>query len=209
MPYKPAAVRAFYIAIDLAVFKINFPVDLDYLLALDPTIFLNLDRTLYRTFVCSCQVNDHLSFLSSIGSCDRVNIYDNAQRRAASNFSRELAKFLDLSLSFCTDRALEEHLKSLQNQLPKPSIDVQFEQWWKSNGKQWKEELNIRMIEHRNIGHDWQFSESQKELLQKYCDANKLLVDCLKSECYANRQILQHIEDTLLLPLAEIPLAPL
>ena len=57
------------------------------------------------------------------------------------------------------------------------------------------------MIEYRNIGHDWQFSESQKELLQNYYDANQLLVDCLKSECYANRQILQHIEDTLLLPL--------
>jgi hypothetical protein len=64
-------------------------------------------------------------------------------------------------------------------------------------------------IEHRNIGHDWQFTESQKELLQKYYSANHLLVDCLKSECYANRQVLQHIEDTLLLPLAEIPLAPL
>ena len=56
------------------------------------------------------------------------------------------------------------------------------------------------MIEHQNIDHDWQLSESQKELLQKYYDANKLLSDCVNSECYANRQVLQHIENTLLLP---------
>ena len=57
------------------------------------------------------------------------------------------------------------------------------------------------MIENRNIGHDWKFSESQKELLYSYYYANKLLSDCVKSECYANRQVLQQIEDTMFLPL--------
>ncbi|OUL25453.1 hypothetical protein BV378_15405 [Nostoc sp. RF31YmG] len=56
------------------------------------------------------------------------------------------------------------------------------------------------MIKHRNIGHDWQFSEEQKELLQQYYDANQLLVDCLNSECYVSREVRQQIEKTLLLP---------
>lgn len=60
------------------------------------------------------------------------------------------------------------------------------------------------MIEHCNIGHDWQFTEEQKELLQQYYDANKLLVDCLDSDCYVSRQVRQEIEDTLLSPMSEI-----
>ncbi len=59
-------------------------------------------------------------------------------------------------------------------------------------------------IEDRNIGYDWDFSNVQKQLLQQYYDANKLLVDCLNSDCYISREVRQEIEDTLLLPMSEI-----
>ena len=54
------------------------------------------------------------------------------------------------------------------------------------------------------IGKNWQFSEEQKELLMQYYDANKLLVDCLNSYCVVSDKVRQEIEDTLLLPIAEI-----
>jgi CRISPR/Cas system Type II protein with McrA/HNH and RuvC-like nuclease domain len=60
------------------------------------------------------------------------------------------------------------------------------------------------MIKYRNIGHDWQFSEEQKELLQKYHDANNFLLECLNSDCYVSHNVRQYIEDTLLLPMADI-----
>jgi predicted NACHT family NTPase len=60
------------------------------------------------------------------------------------------------------------------------------------------------MIKHRNIGHDWQFSEQQKELLEQYFNANLLLVDCLNSSCNITPAVRSHIEETLLLPIAEI-----
>jgi hypothetical protein len=60
------------------------------------------------------------------------------------------------------------------------------------------------MITHGNIGHNWQFSNVQEELLLKYYDTNKLLVDCLNSDCYVSREIRQEIEYTLLLPMSEI-----
>ncbi|MBE9234542.1 hypothetical protein IQ227_00455 [Anabaena aphanizomenioides LEGE 00250] len=76
--------------------------------------------------------------------------------------------------------------------------------WWKINGKNWAEELRNVMIKYRNIGHAWQFSEEQKELLRKYYDANKFLAECLNSDCSVSRDVRQYIEDTLLLPIAEI-----
>ncbi|MEB3230580.1 MAG: hypothetical protein VKJ64_06190 [Leptolyngbyaceae bacterium] len=60
------------------------------------------------------------------------------------------------------------------------------------------------MIEHRNIGHDWQLTEEQRSKLQQYYEANKLLVKCLNSDCYVTKATRQEIEDTLLLPMAEI-----
>ena len=60
------------------------------------------------------------------------------------------------------------------------------------------------MIKHRNIGHDWQFSDKQKEKLQQYYDANKFLVECLDSDSYVTREVREEIEETLLLPMAEI-----
>ncbi|MCX5962914.1 MAG: NACHT domain-containing protein [Cyanobacteria bacterium] len=117
------------------------------------------------------------------------------------------------------DRALEHslnndelthYLQEFRNQLLVFNDNQdQSERWYKFDGERWRKNFRKLMIEDRNIGHDWQFSESQKKLMSKYYDANKLLVDCLNSECYANRQVLQQIENTLLLPLAEIPLAPL
>ncbi|BAZ11597.1 NACHT domain family protein [Calothrix sp. NIES-4071] len=61
------------------------------------------------------------------------------------------------------------------------------------------------MIQHRNIGHNWQFTDSQKELLKKYYGANRLLLDCLNSDCYVSRDVRKNIEDTLLLPIKSIP----
>jgi hypothetical protein len=60
------------------------------------------------------------------------------------------------------------------------------------------------IIEHRNIRHDWQFSDAQIKRLQQYYNANELLVDCLNSDCYVSRDVRQEIEETLLLPIAEI-----
>lgn len=56
------------------------------------------------------------------------------------------------------------------------------------------------MIEHRNIGHDWQFSDEQQNLLRQYNTANQLLVECLNT-IYVNKETRQRIESELLLPI--------
>ena len=49
-----------------------------------------------------------------------------------------------------------------------------------------------------------QFTDEQKDLLEKYYVANKLLTQCLHQDCYVSPEVRQKIEETLLLPLAEI-----
>ena len=100
---------------------------------------------------------------------------------------------------------LEKPLQHLREKL----FDIgdsqkQLKNWYVTQGQVWAEQLRIVMLKHRNIGHNWQFHDHQKELLQKYYDANKLLVDCLNSGCVVSDTVRQEIEDTLLLPITEI-----
>ncbi len=119
--------------------------------------------------------------------------------------AQALTSTLDLVL-LIDEPELHLQLQEPRNQLPGSSQKNRqnFEQWWYANGQAWTEQLALVMIEQRNLGHDWQFSDVQKELLKQYYDANKLLVDCLNSDCYVSREVRQEIEETLLLPLAEI-----
>lgn len=72
------------------------------------------------------------------------------------------------------------------------------------NGQTWVAKLRTVMIQHRNIGHDWQFSNQQNKLLKQYSGANKFLAKCLNSGCNVTPAVREKIEDTLLLPIAEI-----
>ncbi|MCY7276429.1 MAG: NACHT domain-containing protein, partial [Phormidesmis sp. CAN_BIN44] len=84
------------------------------------------------------------------------------------------------------------------------SLQSTSTKWWTENGQNWISQLRAILIEHRNIGHDWKFSDVQKETLRQYYDANKLLIDCLNSGCAVSDRTRQEIEDDLLLPIAEL-----
>ncbi|MFN6482715.1 MULTISPECIES: NACHT C-terminal helical domain 2-containing protein [unclassified Nostoc] len=76
---------------------------------------------------------------------------------------------------------------------------------WSNEVNDLAEELRLMLIKYRNIGHEWKFTERERYLVQQYYNANKLLVDCLKK---ASETVRSHIEDTLLLPIAEIEKRP-
>jgi len=82
-------------------------------------------------------------------------------------------------------------------------IDARRE-WWRDEGKAWTDRLRELIVKHQNVGHSWAFNPEQKELLECYCDANKLLIDCLNSSCVVSNEVREAIENTLLLPIAEI-----
>jgi predicted NACHT family NTPase len=98
-----------------------------------------------------------------------------------------------------------ESLQQLKEQLP--ALDQgkgNLEEWWNANGQIWVEKLKSLILKYRNIGHQWQFNEQQKKVLQQYYAAKYLLVDCLKSGCEVTSTVRKKIESTLLLPMSEI-----
>jgi predicted NACHT family NTPase len=121
-------------------------------------------------------------------------------------FSKLVGLLEDEFLEKIYSLQLKRELEIIFEQIPvsSPFKLGEFQKWWKFNGKAWLEKLKNVLIEHRNIPHDWQFGDEQKKLLQQYYDANKLLVDCLSSGCNVSQRVRQEIEETLLLPIAEI-----
>ncbi|MEH1927075.1 NACHT C-terminal helical domain 2-containing protein [Nostoc sp.] len=66
----------------------------------------------------------------------------------------------------------------------------------------------LQVVKYRNLDYALHsikifkpFQEQQEELLREYHEACLLLVDCLNS---ASEKMRSHVEDTLLLPIAEI-----
>jgi predicted NACHT family NTPase len=190
---QPQAVRFFY-------YSIGRECDRDRDLGRD----LDLDLVLDLALDCDLDLDLDLDLA-------RARALGLARARALARI-RDFARDRDLGLALGLararardDRELEHKLQQLQQQLPDADRDLdQLKKWWSQRGEDWAAQLQAVMIEHRNIGHDWNFTEAQQELLEQYYVANQLLADCLKSECYADRKVLQHIEDTMLLPIAEI-----
>lgn len=190
--YKPAAVRAFYFALEIdPAFELAIAPDLyralNFALEIDRAPNLSLDRALTLTFDRALD-----------RSFDVDDVLDRAVKRDLDVDDPEFT--LNCALVRASDPELKQALQQLKDQLPDPHGEKErFKQWWKAKGVAWTEQLRAVMIKHLNIGYDWQFSEQEKVLLKQYHYANKLLVECLAC-CYVSREVRQEIEDTLLLP---------
>ena len=103
------------------------------------------------------------------------------------------------------DAGFYKSLQQLRDQLPSGSQNRErLQDWWQKNYSAWVEQLRSTTANYRNIHHSWQFSSEQQQVLQRYYDANQLLIDCLNSNCEVTTAIRQEIEATLLLPQKEL-----
>ncbi len=108
-------------------------------------------------------------------------------------------------LGIVLDVGLYKSLQQLREQLPNPNQNREiFQVGGQAHSKAWVEQLKATIVNYRNINHHWQFSQEQQQMLQRYYDANQLLLDCLNSNCEVTAAIRQEIEATLLLPTKEL-----
>ncbi|MDJ0898356.1 MAG: NACHT domain-containing protein [Xenococcus sp. MO_188.B8] len=186
------------------IIYLNFDLgfNLNLYLYLYRTLKLNLN--LYRTL--KLNLNLYLYRNLNLNRDLNLNLNRNFNRKLNLYLYRNLYRNLNLELAKESDPQLYEVLLKLKERLPdeENSNETEFTEWWQENGQAWSVDFRNAMIKYQNIGHDWQFSESQKALLGQYYRANQLLTQCLHHECYVSREVRQEIEETLLLPIAEI-----
>ena len=181
--YNPTAIRAFYYALarDRALAR-------GRALARD----LVLDRVLARALALDCTPTIPCAHAFELAlnlalELDRHRIHAHA-----------------LALAHTLDPDLTNKLQQLKMALPTANNWESFYPWWQANGSKWIEQLRQVMNEYRTIGHDWQFTDEQRQQLKLYYDANKFLVDLMNIEGAVSKDVRAEIEDTLLLPWAEL-----
>jgi hypothetical protein len=211
----PATARAFYLALALALalaptravngILARLGKDDTLILYLEGTFGLTLVRALDGAFNRLSDIDLSLDYALAYTlvlafaltlSC----VQDSVLKHELDNV---LHRYLDSAINSALEPKLQQLLQ-LKAQVPNQENSERYEAWWKTNGHTWTEELRSVMIEHRNIGHDWQFSNLETERLRQYYHTNKLLVDCLNSDCVVSDGIRKEIEENLLLQIAEI-----
>ena len=201
--YKPAAIRAFYFS---RSFSINYDDAIDdirrYDLAptLEPALAiadtLNLDPKLAKDINDARQMQNHLATALSTVSEDKI------AEELVKLFCK-LGYYLELQEVIPALLKIRNHFyQSRLNDLF--DIERRFKKWWRIKRRNWAEELLYSV---KNLPDDLtrkrNFNDRQKKLLQKYYDANRLLVQQM-NQSKVNPEVRQEIEDSLLLPAKSI-----
>jgi predicted NACHT family NTPase len=181
--YYPASVRAFY-------FTLALPPD--HPLAHNQNLALSLDRRLAGKLAVDLALD--LALIHALAVSLKITGDIFCQRLSA------IALALDLQHLLQDRPALEQSLQQLHAELPSPQESrITLKAWWQANGETWTGKLRNLIVSDRQIGHDWQFDESELQILQQYWNANKLLLDCLNNAGNVTFTTIRSIEKNLFL----------
>ncbi|MBN3870518.1 NACHT domain-containing NTPase [Nostoc sp. JL33] len=186
--HKLEAIRAFYFDLTLASAS-KYAPDLDFY----PILAFKLDSTFI--FEGELELNPADLTLDFYFATTLAHALDDG---IDSDFIVPIIAGIDI------DSDLQQSLQKLEKEIPDRKDEIWFHKWQEEKLSAWTKNFRSLIIEYRNIGHNWQFSKQQKELLKQYYEANELLVECLHSNCYVSRKVREQINNTLLLPIAEI-----
>lgn len=206
---QSAALRALYFELELSQILdlAHYPHLLSHTLDFDgsltamqqPNTPLRLDQLLARVLILSDTLSCNLE-------CEQE--LPPALLTQARSLMHSFALAYNCSVSIASDIA--SNLQQLKSQFPNLNqyVDLrqnklQFQNWWRTNGVGWTEQLRAAIINHCNFCHIWQFDLQQKILLKQYYQANQLLVECLNHADFPTETRFQTIE-SLLLPSAEL-----
>ncbi|OYE02609.1 hypothetical protein CDG79_22920 [Nostoc sp. 'Peltigera membranacea cyanobiont' 232] len=187
-PYEAHTIRVFY-------FEIGKSICIK-------TGFSSLYGIGFNSLIISKLIYDEICLDRSLAQCLKISI----NTEYCYNLT-DRAFFIDVAIPYVTEPELKQKLGRLKKQLP--NLNVTSEWIWSqvfiniamANEELWMEKLRTVMIEHRNIGYDFNFNEKEMKLLEIYYDSNKLLVNCLNHDGVISNKIRQEIEESLFLPM--------
>ncbi|AFY71833.1 putative signal transduction protein with Nacht domain [Thalassoporum mexicanum PCC 7367] len=191
VPSQPQAVRAFYIALARASHQ---------------TEAIGIAHALARMLVLDLDLARNLSLKLEL-ALDLAKAFD---------LNTDPGLDLELDLNLALEYAAELEMDALATSLAQMMASLpQLETATSANHdsdhsdhcdhssaitwEPWIAQLRQLMIEHCQIGYDWSLNDRQLELLRQYVEANRLIVDCLASDCYVTQSVRKQIEQGLLL----------
>jgi predicted NACHT family NTPase len=156
---------------------------------------LNLAREIDLARETDFVVDRDLSFIVPM-----ANDIERSLNQQNPNIHQEILELSEYLSRDIENKVLQQELQILNEELPNPQdAEKILSRWFEDIGHKWKNKFRQLCITHRNLCHDWQFTDEQVELLEQYYAANLLLVECM-NRSYVSKQVREEIETTMLLP---------
>jgi NACHT domain len=185
--------RAYY-------FSLYLDFDYDLALALGLKLACSLDRSDNRKLARDLGLARAFDLARSLASNSDLS------RERTCGYNYELAQ----ELSKTSPPLLRRKLNLISRKLPGRGDWDYLDWWWKQEGRAWVDEFYQIMSEYYNNGGSQyiashiQWNHQDRCKLKQYYDANKLLLELLKSKNSASPRICREIENSLLFPIAEL-----
>jgi len=194
LPVKPEAVRAFY-------FDIDFDIDVERSLSLllDRAANLLVCASFFTRVFKDIKFEEAIDIVKNNDACTHK-----PSRKIINASSANEVMYIAVKLALESEKLepkLRDKLKRIYNE---DSQQIDNEELDEDKVRHLADEARSVAKQHQHLGGKyWQFSSTDKELLKQYYDANKLLVECLNSDCPVSPEVRSEILDTLLLPISE------
>ena len=189
-------------ALDLDLLYLD-PLDLlGDLLDLDSALDLlkrDLDLSLKIDFLLLIALMISLVFIETIATEENME-------KNMKNIPKFKKYFHEVVEQSCSFPSLHEALLHLPSVPDSPSEPELWEKWEKfaNEWEKFANELRTVMQRERNIGHEWNLTDKQVEMMNSYLSANWLMVECLKLVAVSDGKVAvsdrKAIEDSVLLP---------
>jgi predicted NACHT family NTPase len=204
--YKPVALRFFYLSLSLDIHYPTGRFNGFGWVPLVPPPMRNLDHNFDKIVDPDMALDFTFKLIHDIDQSYRTAFAEFHKEEIAESAAESAALKHADTIYYALRREFKPELKTaiepLKEQLPYSLLEVnKFMGWWQANGQAWTEKLREVLIKYHKF-HDFNFNDTQKHCIKQYYDANKLLVDCLKSCCELSDddKVRKKIEEKLLLP---------
>ncbi|WGV24600.1 NACHT C-terminal helical domain 2-containing protein [Halotia branconii] len=155
---------------------------------------IEIDYHLIRSFEIASELEEWCTF-GIIEDSDLLELY-------SLDYELDKTLYFQIPLNSRANYELISFVQKLKNQLP-PNNNEDSQQiidWWKNHGSEWLKEFKDWLIEHRKVTHYGWFLDINLEVLHRYYNFIKLILDCLNNS-KVSPKFRSLIEDNLFLPL--------
>jgi predicted NACHT family NTPase len=192
--YTPQALRAFYASVGLYSHSylsthLEIAHHISRCLAISLKLDFDLDRIIARVLKCDSAIPIELDLI--------LNDILNNNNVTSVTLDVYINKYINPALDMTVNNLIRQALLSFKSILIGNQENLY--QWWRDNRELQISKLRQVCLAQQHIGHDWQFTNKQSELLEKYYKANFLLFECM-NQSYVSKQVREEIESTMLLP---------
>lgn len=199
---------------NLAEIRANY-FDFDIALDRDRSLGWLLSPRFTRAFTCAsflararrCEVTDtflEIPDLSDSHNLEQAMAITSARTRAIEQLLDEVGLDTELGQQLQQLRTVQEQLDQFRTEVEQSFDDSYLTNLtlYEEEVQAWGDKLRQVIVPYHSLGESWRFdrfSSNQKDLLNQYYYANKLLIRCLK-RANVDPNVREEIKETLLLP---------